>query len=274
MSIESMKLQRDVIALEFINLHSTKEYLKNIIPSFLDEMSGILSKFQSIQTEPAIQNNLSSKQTKFIKTLSQQPYSNIRELSIYVPEGFKGNLLEYSNLLLTYISIPEALLKELDEYSVFLSNISSNQNSQMSTDYNKKLYEDLHKEMVKIKKSFTEFFKDSNHQVEVKYKDVFNNNNEFSKAIEHTAELVKRIENINRSFIIKKVANISELISLINKRNKEDKLSAMSDEMVTKLSDYTYTMAERIEFFSVLFYRIRSLSSVLDQNIEKITNLG
>lgn len=261
--------RRNIVALEAFSLSSVSNLVNRIIPGMINDMVNIFSTVNT--NEPIVA--LSGDQKNFVKILNRTNYMDLAPLVIYVPEGMCVSYRDYLEALVDSVSRVELLPEELGTYIAFISRLISNKEDQTSTDYAKHKFQSLSNELVKANETVGHCFKKNSTETEVKASNVVRNNSEFQSVLEQTNLLSERIAKIDRSALQKQIQNASELLTTLERQIKRGEMSDISPEMISKIADYSYVIAQYLEFYSVTYYRIRAFTEAINQSIKKVSEI-
>lgn len=264
--LNELKLHRDVAVLESFSLNNIREMAYKLIPNIISEFKGFTSSFAP--NEPAVQ--MTSKQKDFLKEISKHPYFDLGPLHVYVPEGLTTSYKRYCEALEGALQQVERVPEELSNYQTFISRLLTNEDDLKSTDYAKFKYDGMNKELDASAAETAKCFKKNDHTTEVKYSQVVQNNSEWTSVFNDVSKMVERIEAIDRSALLKKVADVNSILEMLQGKIKRQEIDNISSEMVAKIGEYTYIVARYLEYFSVTYYRVKALTECLNQTVDKV----
>lgn len=208
---------------------------------------------------------------KFVKLLDKHTFLDVGELSIFVPEGFAGNLVAYSKLLKESAEHSGVVLSDvLTPYNAFLASLingASLKNTHDVLGYLKQndasrdhLNSDIGKQFAHRKnsrlpmKACTERLADWDEILEV-------------------LRLTKTtIESVDRSKVIKAVAETNDLLDALCASAVEGELDNISSNQIRSLSTSTYSVAMEAEFYAITLNRYNTMQVCVNDTIDFVTN--
>ena len=193
------------------------------------------------------------------------PFMKIKSVIILTPENFKGNLLNYSNDLLSIIREhtvdTDRAIDELTNIASKIINLNSPDTVMMELDSHK----EFSKRMKSRKDILKTYYKKSGKTLQ-RVSAVFGNMvniGDFLKSMKVT----ERINDIDYlKSVDENVNDLSDLLEMIRKGDNFDKLADLRKD----LSTYIYTVAKMVEFTSVLSYDYKVLKRVTKDVMKKI----
>lgn len=267
--LTSIQHKQKIIAHEAFSIRNTAELVQRIISPLVDDLKEYFQ--QSDLSQPAI--SLTGDQKKFLKLVNDHSFLDISLLVIYVPEGMSASYHTYLNALSASVSQIELLPEELNNYIGFISRLLSNDDDKKSTDYAKHKYAAISRGITEAGEDAAKCFKKNSVVTEVKAGTVLRNNNDLKDAIQESSVLIARISKIDRTQLKKTVDKASELLTLLGSKITRGELDDMTPEMIAKIGDYSYVLAQYLEFYSITYYRIKALSTAIDQSMKKIQDI-
>lgn len=269
MTINSLRLKRDIVSMEAFSLPNVTDLVKRIIPGMILDMKSYIGTLSF--TDSAI--NLTSNQKSLIKELPKHTYNDLSHLIVFVPEGLDVNYKQYLEALKLSLNQTDLVIEELGNYTTFLSRLVTNSDDLISTDYAKNKYKAIQEELEHASDVTSKCFKKNSTDTEKKYSNIVRNNSELKEVVEEMNTLITRIEAVDKKVITKKVNEASELLTIIYNKIKRGDMDNISPEMVSKISDYTYIIAKYLEFYSVTYYRVKAFTSAVNQTIDKVNEI-
>lgn len=267
--LTQLRLHREIIAMEEFTLASVKEMAYRLIPNIIGEMRGFMTSIKPSQS--AIQ--LTSKQKDFVKAISKHAYLDLTPLQIFVPEGLNVSYNEYCEALKPSVQYVSTILTVLGDYKTYISRLLSSEDEVKSTDYAKFKFESLSGSIEKLSASTGKCFKKNDHTTEVKYGTALHNNNEWAEVFSQVNEMVTTIEAIKRTEMLKMIEDTSKLLDMLQNKIKRHEIDNISYEMLAKISDYTYVVACHLEFYSVTYFRTKTLAESINQTVDKVEGI-
>ena len=268
--LNSMRIERDIVALEASLSQNTQQLLANIFPSIVDEFNGFIGRF--MPSTPAIA--LTSKQFSFLKEITKHNYMDIVSLGAFVPEGLNTTYLKYAEKLMPAAVHASGILSGIiSTYSVYLSQLITNKDHKLVTQSFTKVFKELADERESISKDLGKCFKNGSTATDTTIGKVIDRNNDWSKVFHSCNELTKLINIVDRKALNKKVEECSHLLSLIIKKVKQNELENISPQNVENLADGAYAVASELEFFAVTYYKILAYTESINKTIQHFDNV-
>lgn len=272
--------QLEALSLEAISIANVIEVFKGILPDLNHKIKTTLEDLSAfVDTKTFLHKTKINGDIKLINSLNKDLHSKIklvnytenRELLISVPEGFKGNLTEYSKLLneLTLKIYPEAN-KLLTEYKFIISGFLTNKDEKISL------------------KDYTTFFNQIKRQRENFTNDIseyFTNNSATSKAklgsvIDKFSDIEVIIKNINAINTVRAgntLFDVSEttkdivtILDTIIERVSKGDINNVSGQSAMNLSEGAYEIGKYIEFISIFNYKLEQATSTVTKLLEQL----
>lgn len=266
----SVELKLKQISLEAHVLSNMVQSIKNIFPSLIDTLRKSFSQAEHL---PFIEIKLSKEQNFVLKEINNFRFIDIASLSTQVPEGFQGDYLEYSKLILELVEQASTLnTRILQPYSTYLSSFLTNKESKIETKDQTRYYDNIKKTREEHISQLGHFFKDSDYTSKTLIGSVIKRNNDFKTVYEQTATIKKNIDSINLKTVDENVKKCLNLLDIIIRKIEKDEILIVSPEVTQNLSYGAYEVAREIEFFSVLYYKVLALLVSVDATTLKVNN--
>lgn len=257
------------LALGLDGFTMVRDKLKECFPSILrgfnaNEDLTKLPKFE----------DLSRKEKEFLKEIEGLNYTQLREYKAYVPEGLTGTYLEYATALrqsvehLKYI-VPNVLMP----YLTFLGHIVSDKKARIATTDNSKFYDNLDKDRQASYKAQAQFFSDKHHNAESKVGKVIARNSDWPEVFALMKHLVTDLKMADRDKIKNVVKQCSDYLEIIYTYLNGEEMTNVSPEVSQALARGAFTIAQELEYFSIIYYRVLALESSIDRTTNKIQEI-
>lgn len=268
--IQALELANSRIALESAALESFSDTVKRLVPSIASSVSSFTNSFRAVLQNARGSSTAFYDEREFeraLNVLDKHKFTNLIDLRLYTPEGFKGNIATYAAVLLRAQEHADRCVGDvLTPYNVFVSKLVTNPNAARETRLH---LADLNK--VKAAREFlqaqlAEYFPAGSTSAYCKVGDAVENQGSF-KTLNDT------LKQINALFDPKKpgqvsaaVKDCSELLDALSNAAHEDSLRDISAQTLRTLGDATLEVAREIEFFSIINYQVNSLLAVMGEN--------
>lgn len=261
----SLRIQRDRLALEAMSGADIKALLTKAFPTFLTDVKGFFNQFSPDQ--PAIV--LTSKQQDFLRELNKHSYLDIAPLAAYVPEGLNVTYYKYSShLLMAAMHASRVLTGPMAAYSVFLSQLISNHDQKLSTMSFAKVHSDLAKERDQLNSELGACFAKGSTKTEVTLGDVVERNGDWTHVLHNSENLTHLINSVDRKALNKKIAETVELLDKIMPMVERGELEGMSPQAMDNLTNGAYQVASELEFFAAIYYKVTAFAEALNRTMD------
>lgn len=269
-SEDNIKNQLEALSLEAINIANVIEVFKGILPDLVGKIKQTLESIPKY-TDIIHKNKLTS-DIKLINSLNKElsdkikltNYVDRRELLISVPEGFKGNLVDYTILLngLTSKIYPEAN-KLLTEYKFIISGFLTNKDQKISLKDYTTFFNSIKRQRESFTSDVSEFFTNNSSTSRAKLGSVINKFSDLDIIIKNVTEAnIVRKDNI-LSDISQSTNEITKVLDTIIDRVSKGDISNISGASAKNLAEGAYEIAKYIEFVSIFNYKVEQATATL-----------
>lgn len=269
-SEDNIKNQLEALSLEAINIANVIEVFKGILPDLVGKIKQTLESIPKY-TDIIHKNKLTS-DIKLINSLNKElsdkikltNYVDRRELLISVPEGFKGNLVDYTILLngLTSKIYPEAN-KLLTEYKFIISGFLTNKDQKISLKDYTTFFNSVKRQRENFTSDVSEFFTNNSSTSRAKLGSVINKFSDLDIIIKNVTEAnIVRKDNI-LSDISQSTNEITKVLDTIIDRVSKGDISNISGASAKNLAEGAYEIAKYIEFVSIFNYKVEQATATL-----------
>lgn len=262
--LNSLRIERDRIALEASLSLNLSGLLKDVFPSIVAGFSSFVAGFAP--DTPAIQ--LTSKQAEFVREISKRPYMEIRALAAYVPEGLDVTYLQYITKLEPAVAHAVKIVDTLSAYSTFLAQLVCNVDQKLSTASMTRPFTELEKAREKANAALGGCFVKGSTRSEVTLMDVIARHNDWTPLFHRSDELTKQVNTVDRKALSKKVAECADLLERVMAMIEKDQLVGVTPQTVTNLANGAYTAASELEFFVVTYYKAAALGASIMRTVD------
>lgn len=267
--LDQLRQTCDVISLEAVAGGNAADKAADKLPSLFDQAGEFLTKtvLQSLGDFFAVKN---------IGWLSlnaaRANYSDLRGLPVVTPQGFKGALVDYGNVLVKAVEELDDLDSDvLTPFSSWLSQRVADPESLKALTNSLKI-PGLHEPKIEnIQKQLDRFFPDKFDEETSVYGAVFKRQADWVEL----NNLVKKLNTIyaNGKFekVQKRLPELSQLLSVLAERMREDKgteVYQFSSVNIERLSKVVYEVACHVEFYGILRHRVEEFLKAVDQNVQ------
>ncbi len=230
--------------------------LHQLMPNIITGLAGV----QDISQLPAVVA-LPSDQRRFLELVKKVSFAEVRSLRAYVPEGFSGSLVDYSLTLkqaAEFVSPLQAQL--LHPFNVLLGVLLSSSDARRLTDDKALFYGRLQTEREHRIAQIGGFFhggKESHRPIS----EVMSRNGDWETLLDQSRQATAMINSVDRALLSQSVKQADETLKLIAQLLEQGKLQHVTPETSRALSEGALQVAQQLEFYSVVHYRILGLNS-------------
>lgn len=267
----SNKLQG--LSIEAINVANVVEVFKGILPSLSTKISETLSDldFYKESNSPEIKKLLSNYKV-LEKKLDLVNYVSNKDLLISVPEGFKGNLVEYLSLLekLSVQIYPEAN-KLLTNYRLILSSFLSNKDQKISLLDHTNFYNTVKRDREGFISTLSSY-QTNNNVSKAKLSTTINRIGDIDTLVTKTENINKIRNNNNIKELVSSIKEITILLDTVIERVNTGDVNNISGPSAKNLSEGAYEVAKYIEFVSLFNFKIEQITATVIKLVDQISN--
>ena len=261
----SLRIQRDRLALEALSGADIKSLMTTGVPAMLTEIKCFFNQFAPDQ--PAIK--LTGKQQDFVKEIQKHPYLNIAPLTAFVPEGLNVTYANYaSHLMMGVMHASRVLSGPLSAYTTFLSQLISNHDQQLSSTSFDKAHKELARERNDINEELGSCFKRGSTKTDVTIGDVIARNSDWPAVFQNSTHILNLMNEVDRKALNKKIAECGDLLDKVMAMSKRGELEGMTPQAMTNLSNGAYQIASELEFFAAMYYKATAYAESLNRTVE------
>lgn len=268
--LNSLRLTRDAVALEAGFVQNVQELIRNVFPSMRADIASFFGQFSN--EAPAIQ--LTSAQNEFIKEISKHSFSDLTALGAYVPEGLDVPYADYLKVLEAAGDHAfETMPKVLADYSLYLSMLINNNDQKRDTKSFVQALREFEKKRTEHNIALGRCFKKGSTRTDVTIGHVVNRNSDWTNVFGFANKLMKDANSVDRRALNKKIAEISQLLDVIQKKVEREDFVGASPETVENLAEYTYSVASELEFFAATYYKALAITTAINRTVEHFKNV-
>lgn len=236
-------------------------------------MPGIISGFASNKETVALPDikPLSRDQSKFLKVIKDVPYSDLRELKAYQPEGVCVTYLEYLEVLLAHTQAIKSIQSDvIQPYMLFLAQLISDKSALVSTKNNRVVYQKLESVREKMYQDFAKLYKKDSYAAEVHVKDVAERNADWPEIFKKINVCNANMQSINKDSIKHQIQQCTDYLALLQTYLQENKMEATSAESAQHLAEGAYCVASELEAMAATYYRVLALNGSVENTVEHV----
>lgn len=267
----SVESQLNMLALESNVLVNVIDTFRNVIPNLAHELVERLSSLTPIQDEEIDQ--LKQLKKRFIEVSKKVEYANFLSYNktlVSVPEGFKGNLLEFVHFLNKIA--PEVFVeanKILGEYNFALSAFITNKENKISLKDHTDLFHRVQRRRDELTKGLNKFFSANTSLSKAPLGSVLNRFADIEDLIDDSVKLETQLNKHNLQEVQEGVKKATELLSIIIKDIESKGIQNIGGNAAMNISTGAYEIGKFVEFIAIFRYRteqtITSVTKLVDQ---------
>lgn len=264
-TLESLNLQARFVSIETVDGLTTSGLAMTKLAGFVSDTGRyIKEKFNAVT---AYFNNETIKYEHIDLFTNKFKYLDAKDFIVIVPEGFKGNYKDYSDLLLKiYKEFSTKFLKEVVlPYDHYISQLVNNPVLLESLTYKHQVkVKDVEAYRKQLAKFFTPKF-----GVEVKLSTVFGSMNEFKVTRENTLALLTLQSDSHIVEIKKAITALDEKLNLLASTISSNSNNInVKSQVANTLSELTMELANEVEFFAVFDNMVNNFIGAMNSTEE------
>lgn len=263
----SLESRMDRLALESNILANVIGAFKNVVPELREKLVNAFDSLKGADDLTKEVNEVIKSFKKVEKKIPHASYLNVAKVVVSVPEGFKGNMLDY----LTFLnSISEEIFRDankvLGEYNVVLSSFISNKQDKITLKDHTALFKRVKERRVQITEKIATFFPTTSVTSKQRLSDVcerFADLEPMSKVVEL---LGRERKSHNLKEISASVRQITDLLNIVVDDVQKNGIENVSGAAAMNISEGAYELGKFIELVAI--YR-----TLVDQSITAAKDL-
>lgn len=214
---------------------------------------------------------LNKDQSKFMKTIHDIPYSELRELKAYTPEGVFVTYLEFIQVLHPVTEYLKGIQKNVTSpYLLLLAQVVSDTKASGSSNNHRNEYQKLEAYREAAYKQFSKLYAKDSFKAETQVKHVIERNADWGTVLHLLNQCVANMQAIDREAIKNQIQQCSDYLDILYKYLNENKLNGTSLEAAQSLSDGAYQVAQELTFLSTTYYRVLALNGSVENTIAHV----
>jgi hypothetical protein len=252
------------LALEAGVLDNVIDTFRNIIPSLASKINNVRETFTTDDDTTAELKIIKTNYGALKPKLQHASYVNYNKTLVSVPEGFKGDLLEYVISLTDMANeIFQEANKTLGEYNFALSSFITNKESKISLKDHTDLFLGIQRRRVELTGRISNYFPDDSNLSKSYLKDTLKRFADLEVLVKATESLNNERKKQNLKELSELVAKSTDLLSIIVKNTETEGTSQVSGNAAMNISKGAYELGKFVEFVAVYRFRvIQAVSSV------------
>ncbi len=256
----SLEESIDRMALESSILLNIADTFKSILPKLSEKLHAVFDNTRGTHSEISV--GVSPLFKEFVKLdkdmskeLSSLNYVELGNILVSVPEGFKGNLLEYNKLLLTISdTIYATSLQIIQEYHGILSSFITNKENQTSVKDYKDFFNRISRTREPLESSLNSFSSNGTRS-RIYFKDVIGRISDLKDLSDVTNKLFSQHVLVNLGSIKEAVFKLTSMLDIIIDQMAKQDISKVSKAAASNIAEGGYMVGQQVEFLSLFYYR-------------------
>lgn len=272
-SDESIRNRLEGLSLEAIAISNVIDVFRGILPDLTKKISETLDtlSFYKESNSPEIKDLLSDYKD-LEKKLSLINYVEKKDLLISIPEGFKGNLVDYITLLESMSNkiYPEAN-KLLMSYKLILTGFLTSKDQKISLTDHTNFFNSIKRDREGFISTLSSF-QTSNNASKARLTDSINKINDVDVLVKKT-EIINKLRNNNSiKELVSTVSEISKLLDTIIDRVSKGDVNNISGASAKNLSEGAYEVAKYIEFVAIFNFKVEQITATTIKLVKQLSN--
>lgn len=267
----SLESQLEHLALESEVVANVIETFKSVIPSLTSKLTTIFSSFAPEETYASEVKDVKKLYDEVKVKIPHAKFVNYSKTLISVPEGFKGNLIDYTTVLL---SISNDVFQEansvLSQYNAILSSFITNKEDKISLKDHTEFFSKLTKKREALNEQMTAFFPERSALSKTYLSDVLSRFGD----VEELVALTEKLSDSRKKHSIKDIATgvkkSTDLLDIIVHDVQTKGMNSISGNAAMNISEGAYELGKYVEFISIYCYRTEQLVTTVLKLMETI----
>lgn len=269
----NLKSQMQRLSMESNVAGNVIDTFKNTVPLLAES---ILSHFKSLSTDTDKELKDESTEAKLVfgKLKVKLPYAsylNQTKTLVSVPEGFKGNLLDYVNSLGAMSNeLFQEANKTLGEYNFVLSAFITNKENKISLKDHTDLFLRLKSRREKMAKELAVFFPEDRDLSKAYLGDVIHRFADLETLVNAAVHLNVQRKEQNIKDITNSVQKCLDLLKVIIDDTKNNGIAQVSGAAAMNISTGAFEIAKYVEFIALYRYRVEQVVSTIEKLLKTL----
>ncbi len=265
MSSTTLRLSRDLVALEAFSTTDVVGLLKRVFPNIKSEFGSFMARFAP--NEPGLA--LTGSQKSFLHDLGKHNYADVMGLSAWTPEGLNVTYLEYALVLDAAVEHAAKLMDSvLVPYSGYLSALLTNTTAKFSAENITLNYKAMAKDRDLLNTNLGKCFAPGSNKAVATIGRVIKRNADWPAVFTASDALVQTMNKIDRVALKKKIEECTDLLERISGKIKREEFEGVSPNVLENLADGAYQVASELEFYSITYYKVLALTEAINRTVK------
>jgi len=265
MTSTTLRLRRDLVALEAFTTPDVVGLLKRVFPSIKEELGSFMARFSPNEQGLA----LTGSQKVFLHDLGKHNYADVMALSAWQPEGLKVSYLEYAAALEPAVAHCARIMDDvLAPYSAYLAGLVTNLDAKYSSENITLNYKSMNIGRDLLTSTLGRCFVPGSNKAMTTIAQVIKRNADWPAVFTNTDVLVQTMNRVDRQALKKKINECTELLDRISAKIKREEFEGVDPNVLQNLADGAYQVASELEFYSVTYYKVLALTEAVNRTVK------
>lgn len=268
--LTSLKKSREVIALEASVTEAIADFMKKGFDRVYGDIKGFLVNF----APPTTSVKYTRENKDFFKIIEKHRYDEIMDIRAYVPEGLSVDYLTYLHALdRATLKLENLIPVVLRNYVNFLGALVNFEEEAKNTWIQfQAIIKIEEKELNEVVALFSNSFAKNSNITETTLDKVVKRNSDWDLVFKEIDVVNERLHRIDRGVIEKSVSQAVTYLDVIKQNIEKGKYASASAETVKTMADMAYLVANELEFYAVVFYKVEALNKSLKDTCLNVVN--
>lgn len=251
----SLESQLERLAIESNVLGNVIDTFRSIIPNFKHQIDEIKVKLTSDNKSNTVKH-CESLYKHLSPKLKYANYTNYSHTLVSIPEGFKGNFLDYITTLNKVVpEVYNEANKILGEYCFALSTFITNKEDKISLKDHTHLFHRVNQHREQILNQLSVFFPTNNPQSKQYLSNVIGRFVELEQLVDSLKNLDKVHNDQNLNKITSQVNTCCDLLDIVIVNSQKQEMNTISGNAAKNISEGAYAIGKYIEFVAVVRFK-------------------
>lgn len=261
---------REFVAMEAHYAADLGSMLQKVFPTIQAGVHEFVNFFNT--TESGVQS-LNQHQVTFLSALKGHSYGNLMSVSLAVPEGLAVSYVDYLDALAPAVDMAMQIPALLTEYSSYVASLISTNSAMLESTSLELKYARDEQARQRLLDQIAACFKQGDMTALLPLSKVIRRSADWTEVVARADKLALILNNVDRNALNKQIQETTGLLDLLAKRVVSGEMKEASPEVLLHLSNGAYQIGKSLEFFSVVYYRVKVLNVVLTSNMQKLSTI-
>ena len=272
----SLESQIERLALEANFLSNAADRFKDILPNLTARIVDLANLLPSRKDDDTVLfiKNLNKEAKELTPKLNYVSFINYNKLLISVPEGFKGNFIDYINTLINMNSqVYNGLNSILSEYNALLSGFITNKDNKISLHDHTAFFKRVEKEREAITKQLAEYFPTNASTSKAYLPMAISRFADIDVLMDSTTKLQKVHYQQDLSVVSKSINKCIDLLNLIAEDAQNNNSYNVSGPASLNIATGSYEVGKYVELMTVYRYKSEQMLVAVDKLIKQLNKV-